>query len=560
MTEQVGTNADDTINGEQFENLIVGRGGSDQITGGKGADVIYGDNNSAGVAGVSKFGYEVFADRVATITFQGESAGYKNSFGMYKIDANGNFTSVEVLFANASEKNSGGNLIKGQSQVQVNLKAGEMIGFFVAPDAYSKSAGILDRTDGHFEFRDSSGKPGRIGHGSDLSLWFVPKDGSAALQVKTQYGTSMFFTKDALNIDNISHVRTVGSEVTGVVQIGFEDLLNGGDKDFDDSRFSIDVGVDNIEGFPSTRVVSSVPTDDKIWAGEGNDKVYGGSGKDQIWGGAGDDLLEGGSGDDQIWGEAGNDTINGGSYNDRMWGGAGNDKINGGGGNDDLYGEAGNDTLDGGMGNDRIWDGDGDDKVSGGSGMDYVYVGKGNDSYVGGDGFDTIDFSGTGKAVTVNLAKRVAEGALGNDKLVGFERVIGTSASDTITGDRFDNTLEGRNGNDVIRGMGGNDTLIGGSGGDRFVWGTRSDLIDVRTGTKFVDKITDFDTSVDKLDFRDLMAKVKGADASRFMADDQDAGTLIKVNLGKLGWLDVVMLEGVHVGDMEKVDTNWLLV
>ncbi len=72
----------------------------------------------------------------------------------------------------------------------------------------------------------------------------VPSDGSAPQPVMSQYGTSMFFTLDRLNSDNLSHahLRTSGDDKTGLVQIGFEDLLNGGDKDFDDSRFSIDVG------------------------------------------------------------------------------------------------------------------------------------------------------------------------------------------------------------------------------------------------------------------------------------------------------------------------------
>ncbi len=559
MTDTFGTKGNDTLSATGPDGLLVGKSGNDQIRGGTGSDVIYGDNNSTSIPGAKLYGYEVIADRTATVTFQGESAGYRNTLGMYRVDKDGNILGVEVIFPNASEKGSGGELIAGRSSAAVELHAGEQVGFFVVPDGFSRTPDTLARKDGFFKFLDSTGADGRMRSGPDLSLWFFPSDGSAPQQAKSHYGTAIFFSRDALNSDNISHVRTAADEATGIVKIGFEDLLGGGDKDFDDAQFSIDVGVENVPSFPSTKVYSAVASDDMLWGGDGDDKMYGGSGLDQLWGETGNDALYGGSGDDQLWGGAGNDRLEGGVANDRMWGGEGDDYLLGGGGNDFLFGERADDQLLGGAGDDQMRDGEGADLVNGGSGLDTLFAGRGNDTYIGGEGFDTIDFGAAPSAVTVDLGKKVASGALGDDVIKTFERVLGSKFDDTISGNGAVNTLEGRDGADILRGAGGNDTLIGGKGADVFAWAARSDIINTKTGMKSVDVIKDFDASVDKLDFTTLMTKAKGDKAMLFHLDETDAGTMVQVNLGKYGWFDVAMLEGAKLGDADHVSADWLL-
>ncbi len=561
MTDIIGTRDNDSLTATGSGGLVVGRSGNDTILGSAAADIIYGDNNaSAATGGSPNYGYEIIQDRTATVTFQGESAGFRNALGMYRVDANGRFLGVEVLFANASLKNSGGDLIAGQSKVEVDLRAGETVGFFIVPDGFSKSAAALQRTDGTFTFLDSNGQPGHMGSGPDLALWFVPSDGSAPQPVMSQYGTSMFFTLDRLNSDNLSHahLRTSGDDKTGLVQIGFEDLLNGGDKDFDDSRFSIDVGLENVGSFPTTKVWSVVATDDVLRGGDGDDKVYGGSGKDQLYGENGNDLLDGGTGDDRLWGAAGNDTINGGAGNDQSWGGDGNDTMNGGAGNDNLSGERGDDVLTGAIGNDQFWDGDGNDTANGGSGLDYFTAGRGNDAYNGGEGFDTIDFNSSQRAAVIDLAARTAVSELGTDTIRNIERVLGSRHADTITGSRFADTLEGRDGNDVIRGGAGSDILLGGNGNDTFVYQSRSEFLNTGTGQRFVDIIRDFNVAADKIDVTKLLDGRIGERADMFRLDERAEGTLLSVNMGRAGWFDLVMLAGLKLGDAEKVAAPWL--
>ncbi|WNK00204.1 FecR domain-containing protein [Thalassospiraceae bacterium LMO-JJ14] len=204
----------------------------------------------------------------------------------------------------------------------------------------------------------------------------------------------------------------------------------------------------------------------------------------------GDDLLSGGAGDDSLWGGAGADTIYGDVPDDTgafgiSLGSAGNgaDDIYGGDGNDTIYGNGGADTLNGEGGDDTFMLGDDDaanDVVRGGD--------SGADS-----GTDTVDYSGAGAAVTVDLAAGTAAGAnTGNDTLSGIENVVGSGFDDTLSGSAVDNTLSGGGGADTLSGLGGadnifgyagDDVLIGGEGVDRLSGGTGADQFRFEGGT-----------------------------------------------------------------------------
>ena len=77
---------------------------------------------------------------------------------------------------------------------------------------------------------------------------------------------------------------------------------------------------------------------------------------------------------------------------------------------------------------------------------------------MGSGGLDTLDYSGYGSAVSVNLATWTASGTLG---VSGIENITGSDFADILTGDANPN---------VIRGMGGNDTLAGGLGNDTYIF------------------------------------------------------------------------------------------
>ena len=157
--------------------------------------------------------------------------------------------------------------------------------------------------------------------------------------------------------------------------------------------------------------------------------------------------------------------------------------------NDELHGKGGADTLDGGKGNDKIWGDGGNDKLLGNVGNDTLYGGNGKDKLDGGAGNDVL------------------YGGKGNDKLLGGA------------------------GNDTLYGDAGNDTLTGGKGKDLFVF---------KAGAGN-DKITDFGTGADKLDFDGYFADFDSVMAA---AKESNKGVTITHDGGK------VLLAGWHLADL----------
>lgn len=277
--------------------------------------------------------------------------------------------------------------------------------------------------------------------------------------------------------------------------------------------------------------------------------------------GADANTLVGGNGNDSISGGLGNDVIYGGGRsvapttttttstaratsadNDVIDAGAGNDTVFGGKGDDTIGGGAGNDALNGNSGNDVIADGAGNDRVDGSSGNDLVLAGEGDDVFKGGSGFDTLDFSGAGGAMTIDVSKKSADG-MGHDTFSGFERVVGSDFADSFKGSSKADRLDGGAGDDLLRGMAGADTLTGGEGSDTFQW-LAKDLLE---GKKHLglDTITDFGAG-DRLDLHDLLKRVAPGDLDDAVrVTDGRHGSTVSVAVGG-NFIEVAELEGVH--------------
>lgn len=544
-----GESGKDTISGGAGSDMIFGGGGNDKLAGETGDDTIFGGSNSGGKVDMDKL---VISENVtAKVTFLGESAGFQNALGAYKIAADGTISGVDILFANASLKGSGGDLVSGQSAVKLDMAAGDRLGFFVVPNGFAQKnmAKLLADEGGSFKFVNKDGSPGNVNGGGEMYLVHVSPKGTETM-ITSEYGKSVFHSINGaaggLNADKFVHVTGEVDVASGSIKIGFEDLWSGGDKDFDDSVFRVDIGVTNaaLLARPSNGVSKSTD-DDVIVGGEGNDRLFGMSGHDHIDGGAGNDKLWGNSGNDTLLGGEGNDELRGGSGDDVLDGGAGDDLLEGNSGNDVLVGGAGNDTMLGGSGDDKISDGDGDDSVDGGSGNDYVLAGEGNDVYDGKSGFDTLDFSDAKGGMTIDMSKGTAVG-MGKDSFRGFEKVVGSSHDDEIKGDKRDSAIDGGDGDDTIRGMGGADILTGGDGSDTFVWQAK-DVVDPATGKHLgVDLITD----LEKGDVIDLHHMLKGQsfDDAVKISDGKDGAT-IAVKIGD-AYVDVVTVAGWSADDL----------
>ena len=525
----IGTSRQDKLVGDDGANFMYGKGDADKMAGGDGDDfmmggggddVMYGEGGNDTMFGAGSLGgkadmnkFLITENTKATVTFDGETAGYQNALGVYKIAKDGTIYDVQILFANASLKGSGGDLIAGKSSVDLDLKAGDRLGFFVVPNGFAQKnmAALLGDTKGSFKFVGADGSLGNVKAGQEVKLVHVSDSGVETI-VRSQYGQSVFHSISALNGDKFNHVKAEVDVKSGSAKIAFEDLWGGGDRDYDDSIFTVKFGQTNAAMLPKESSGVAKSTD--------HDTIYGDDGDDQLFGMGGDDKLYGGAGDDKLWGGSGDDVLDGGD---------GNDELNGGSGNDILIGGAG------------------DDVVNGNAGDDLIIAGEGNDTYTGGSGFDTIDYSNAEQGIVVDLSKHTATG-MGKDTLWGIEAVIGTKFADNIKGDKQDNLLIGGDGNDVLRGLGGADTLVGGNGSDTFVWFAK-DVVDVDGKHLGVDRILDF-SKEDRLDFRGLLKGQKFSSLDDVIkVSASAAGTMVSVKIGA-DFVDVVHLDGFQSADL----------
>lgn len=154
---------------------------------------------------------------IVTVYFLGEGAGYKNSFGWY--DATLDPTIAEnrnIIWSNASGTaaglGGGGDLAVGDSVSLGELSAGTELGFFLIANGYNNPNGDI------------------------------------------------FYTETTFNSDGIDHVIAGATGADGLLALGFEDLLGGGDQDYNDLMIAIDIGIENV-----VQVVAAAP-EPAVWA------------------------------------------------------------------------------------------------------------------------------------------------------------------------------------------------------------------------------------------------------------------------------------------------------
>jgi Ca2+-binding RTX toxin-like protein len=219
---------------------------------------------------------------------------------------------------------------------------------------------------------------------------------------------------------------------------------------------------------------------DYVLAGAGNDVISVGGGGSLIYGEDGNDTIVAASGSNSLYGGAGFDSITGGSNTDVLFGGTDGDTINGGDGNDFIFGEDGADSILGGIGGDQIVGGEGADTINGDAGVDVILGGTGNDSISGGTEDDFLFGEAGDDTISGGTGVDQIQGGIGNDFLngdVGGDVILAGDDNDTISGGADGDFLFGELGADSLNGDDGADQLFGGDGNDTINGGLGIDVI-----------------------------------------------------------------------------------
>ena len=404
----------DTVRSGDGNDAVQAGLGDDYVTGGSGQDTLIGDTIDA--VAFQPRSLNIVEDYTMTLTFGSETAGFRNSIGTYRIDPDtGRISDVQVVWENASLQGSGGDLQAGQSTAEIDVAAGGEVGFFLIANGFSQND-FAALGDGTFQFVSPDGTQGGINDSEPPQLQFVSADGSITSLNGNVYHATATGADASANADGITHALG-HSNADGTIQLGFEDIYGGGDLDFDDSLFTVDIGPANLAATMEANAVEST-------AEGGNDRLEGRTGEDFLVGHGGNDLLVGGGAgsewelvdgqwvyhadrvnpdrvdpymvadgsDDVIVGGVGGDVLLGNAGNDDMYGGSGSDRINGGTGNDRGFGGTGRDKINLEDGNDYSEGGFGADTINAGDGDDLVYGDNAQDNLLrtGGDGLNSI--------------------------------------------------------------------------------------------------------------------------------------------------------------------------
>jgi Ca2+-binding RTX toxin-like protein len=248
-------------------------------------------------------------------------AGYHNTLGFYLADADGipiDGAIINLDVKDFHDKNTVIDLSDHQGAVQ--------LGFFIVPDGANSSTHLTDGSPVDFILEDG--------------LWQIEWGPNGETAVA-------FYSDSTLNPDGFTYMTD--NNVEG--SLNWEDLLGGGDNDYNDVNMNAVVRAIPSEPLPAEEHVTVTATDaDGLSASTTFDISLTEQGV--LIGDSGNNTLTGTGGDDVIYGKGGNDTLYGGAGHDLLSGGAGDNTINAGSGSDVfLFSKGdGHDSIDGGAG------------------------------------------------------------------------------------------------------------------------------------------------------------------------------------------------------------------
>ena len=109
--------------------------------------------------------------------------------------------------------------------------AGHELGFFIVQDGTDWLTGLDDSDT--LSFVNSIGEAANVDDGSNI---FIAVNGEATDE------TVFHSYSEDMNSDRLQHVLSGVEEETGNMLVGFEDITGGGDRDYEDVVFKVELG------------------------------------------------------------------------------------------------------------------------------------------------------------------------------------------------------------------------------------------------------------------------------------------------------------------------------
>ncbi|MCC1495060.1 calcium-binding protein [Cognatishimia sp. F0-27] len=487
----------DTIRGDEDDEILSARAGNDSLVGRGGDDQLYGGDDNDTLEGGD--GDDELRGENGDDTLEGGNGrdNLRGGDGNDRLDASGGDAATQG-FGDYIRPGLGQNTIIGHQAhfatgEGADLSYGDLDGvagmtITSGPDGTGTAVsgdGRVNDTFSFIHYFEGSADDDRI-TGSNGDYWegFAGLDGNDTIDAGT-----------GPNTVNYNYEVDYGGGMVGIVA----NMAQGTVRDtFGDTDTLINVAEIRATDFADTLSAAGLTTGMRFRGYDGDDTLTGGLGNDYLEGGDGNDravigvafadaTIEETQDGYRVTSADGTDTLvgieevaftdgvraadalipsdppvveTGTSQPDSLVGGSGDDTLSGAGNNDTVEGLGGADVINGGFGFDVLDGGSGNDTVIGSNGFDSLSGGDGDDSLVGNFGNDT------------------ANGGAGNDTLeggLGFDLLVGDADDDLLRArDGFD-TLLGGTGNDTLQGNNGNDQLDGGDGDDRVEGGLGAD-------------------------------------------------------------------------------------